>query len=391
MSGSEHKFWRTQPVPQTGNEIERLNPNEFGPLETKNVDDIKKEPFDLPPGFVWSQLDVSDHQQLSELYGFLNQNYVEDNDSMFRFDYSPEFLRWALNPPHQCPEWLVGVRSDKAGKLLGFISAIPASLAVYHAPLQCVEINFLCVHKKLREKRLAPVLIREITRRVNLRGIFQAAYTAGVVVPQPVADCRYYHRNLNPKKLIETNFTRLQARQTLSRVIKLYRLPEEPELKRLEPLQPRDCEAARELLTQYLSRFKLHPTYTPDEFVHWFLPRHDVIWSYVIKDANGAVTDFISFYTLPSSVIGNPLHSSLKVAYAYYNVAASVSMEALMKDALILATQSKHDVFNALDLMDNAKVFQDLKFGKGDGELHYYLYNWKVPHMSSDSNGLVLL
>ena len=33
-----------------------------------------------------------------------------------------------------------------------------------------VEINFLCVHKKLRSKRVAPVLIREITRRVHLWG-----------------------------------------------------------------------------------------------------------------------------------------------------------------------------------------------------------------------------
>lgn len=54
-----------------------------------------------------------------------------------------------------------------------------------------VEINFLCVHKKLREKRVAPVLIREITRRVNLEGIFQAVYTAGVVLPKPVATCRF--------------------------------------------------------------------------------------------------------------------------------------------------------------------------------------------------------
>ena len=54
-----------------------------------------------------------------------------------------------------------------------------------------VEINFLCVHKKLRSKRMAPVLIREITRRVNLQGIFQAVYTAGVVLPKPIATCRY--------------------------------------------------------------------------------------------------------------------------------------------------------------------------------------------------------
>ena len=53
-----------------------------------------------------------------------------------------------------------------------------------------VEINFLCVHKKLRSKRVAPVLIREITRRVHLQGLFQAVYTAGVVLPKPVASCR---------------------------------------------------------------------------------------------------------------------------------------------------------------------------------------------------------
>lgn len=35
------------------------------------------------------------------------------------------------------------------------------------------------------------MLIREITRRVNLEGIFQAVYTAGVVLPKPVATCRY--------------------------------------------------------------------------------------------------------------------------------------------------------------------------------------------------------
>ena len=32
--------------------------------------------------------------QLTELYTLLNENYVEDDDNMFRFDYSPEFLRW---------------------------------------------------------------------------------------------------------------------------------------------------------------------------------------------------------------------------------------------------------------------------------------------------------
>ena len=73
------------------------------------------------------------------------------------------------------------------------------------------------------------MLIKEITRRCNLCGIFQAAYTAGIVLPKPVACCRYYHRSLNPKKLIEVGFSRLAPRMTLTRTIKLYALPEQPQ------------------------------------------------------------------------------------------------------------------------------------------------------------------
>ena len=82
------------------------------------------------------------------------------------------------------------MRVSKSNKLVGFISAVPANIRMYDKEKKMVEINFLCVHKKLRAKRLAPVLIREITRRVNIQGIFQAVYTAGVVLPKPVGTCR---------------------------------------------------------------------------------------------------------------------------------------------------------------------------------------------------------
>ena len=50
------------------------------------------------------------------------------------------------------------------------------------------------------------------------------------------------------------------------------------------------------------------------------------------------------------------------------------------------------DVFNALDLMENAPaLLKDLKFGPGDGRLHYYLYNWQCPEMEPADVGLVLL
>jgi Myristoyl-CoA:protein N-myristoyltransferase, N-terminal domain len=55
---------------------------------------------------------------------------------------------------------LLGRAAGCACRLMGFISAIPARVRVNSANIDMVEINFLCVHKKLRAKRLAPVLIK---------------------------------------------------------------------------------------------------------------------------------------------------------------------------------------------------------------------------------------
>ncbi len=46
---------------------------------------------------------------------------------------------------------------------------------------------------------------------MNANDIWQAAYTAGVVLPKPVAVTQYWHRSLNPKKLISVGFSRLQV------------------------------------------------------------------------------------------------------------------------------------------------------------------------------------
>lgn len=53
-----------------------------------------------------------------------------------------------------------------------------------------VQVKFLCVHKKLRLKRMTPVLIRELTRRVNQQGRYQAVYSTVAVLPTPLSSCR---------------------------------------------------------------------------------------------------------------------------------------------------------------------------------------------------------
>ncbi|CAL4144211.1 unnamed protein product, partial [Meganyctiphanes norvegica] len=355
----------------------------------KPVSEIKQEPYNLPEGFKWDTLTLSDEEVLQHLYNLLNENYVEDDDNMFRFDYSKEFLRWALMPPGWKSDWHVGVRVVKSNKLVGFISAVPANIRIYDHQQKMVEINFLCVHKKLRSKRLAPVLIKEITRRVNLTGIFQAVYTAGVLLPKPVASCRYWHRSLNPKKLIDVKFSHLGKNMTMQRTLKLFRLPTETVTKGFRRLQTADVDQCHALLQEYLLKFSLAPVFNREEFCHWFLPQAGIIDSYCVENS-GKITDFVSYYTLPSTVMHHPNYKTLKAAYSFYNVSTTTPWKQLMKDTLITAKNTEFDVFNALDLMENSEFLEELKFGQGDGNLQYYLYNWRCPKMNPTKVGLVL-
>uniref|UniRef100_UPI00398F716F glycylpeptide N-tetradecanoyltransferase 2 isoform X1 n=1 Tax=Pristiophorus japonicus TaxID=55135 RepID=UPI00398F716F len=383
---SQHRyhFWDTQPVPKL-NEVVTTH----GSIEP-DKENIRQEPYSLPQGFMWDTLDMGSSEELKELYTLLNENYVEDDDNMFRFDYSPQFLQWALRPPGWLPQWHCGVRVSSNRKLVGFISAIPANVRIYEIEKKMVEINFLCVHKKLRSKRVAPVLIREITRRVNLEGIFQAVYTAGVVLPKPVATCRYWHRSLNPRKLVEVKFSHLSRNMTLQRTMKLYRLPDTPKTTGLRPMEQKDIKRVQELLFNYLKQFELAPVMSEEEVIHWLLPRENIIDTYVVEGSDGVLTDFVSFYTLPSTVMHHPIHKNLKAAYSFYNVHTETPLIDLMNDALIIAKSKGFDVLNALDLMENKTFLEKLKFGIGDGNLQYYLYNWRCPDMEPEKVGLVL-
>jgi glycylpeptide N-tetradecanoyltransferase len=362
-----------------------------GPIvPNKPIEEIRKEPYTMPAGFVWSNVNVQDPNDIQELYTLLANNYVEDVEAAFRFDYSVDFLTWALTPPGANPDFIFGVRSTTSNKLVAFISGVPATAKIYQHTVRIVEINFLCVHKKLRSKRLAPVLIKEVTRRVNLTGVFQAIYTAGTVLPVPVASSRYHHRSLHPKKLVQVGFSRLGHRMTMARMQKLYKLPTETSTPGIRPMQEADVPGVHQLLTQYLEKFQMKILFTPDEIRHWLLPRDKVINSYVVVNKNTVVTDFVSFYHLPSSILQH--NDTLHAAYSYYHVATSVPLVDLMRDALILAKHTcGSDVFNALDLMDNQEFLEELKFGIGDGTLQYYVYNWSCPEMPSNQVGIVLL
>jgi len=152
-------------------------------------------------------------------------------------------------------------------------------------------------------------------------------------------------------------------------------------------------EQCFKLLNDFLSEFKLSPRFTTtDEFAHWILTREGVVYSYVVEDPEtNSITDFLSFYSLPSTIIKHETYSTLNAAYCFYCTNTKASITNLMNDALILAKSLDFDVFNALDIMHNSEFLKELKFGIGDGHLQYYMYNWKCRAIKAEEVGLVLL
>ena len=81
----------------------------------------------------------------------------------------------------------------------------------------------------------------------------------------------------------------------------------------------------------------------------------------------------------------------LSVALCLPQLSSVNSRSLPLQDALILAKGLDFDVFNALNILDQEEVLNQLKFGIGDGHLQYYLYNWRCRDMPPNEVGLVLL
>ncbi|XP_038590952.1 glycylpeptide N-tetradecanoyltransferase 1-like isoform X2 [Micropterus salmoides] len=380
-----YQFWDTQPVPKLGDSIVTHGPIVEG--ETS----VRKEPYSLPQGFSWDTLDLSSPMVMRELCTLLNENYMEEDDNTIRFDFSLEYLQWALQPPNWLAQWHCGVRVDTNNKLVGFIAAVPADVRVYETEKRMVQVKFLCVHKKLRLKRMTPVLIRELTRRVNQQGLYQAVYTAGIVLPTPLSSCRYWHRPLNTRKLTEVGFPGLrQNMMNLQRALKFNRLPEVTKTSGLRPMTKEDTVGIQSLLQANLRRFHLSPILSLQDVEHWLLPRENVIDSYVVESDDGTLTGVVSFYSVSSRVLNHPVHTGLRAAHLLYIASTATDPVNLMEDMLVLAKSKGFDIFSALDVMDNKSFLEKLKFSISDTSLHYYLYNWMCPDVSPDKVGLVI-
>ena len=153
--------------------------------------EVEWEPRPLKGGLLWSHLRLETKQGMEQFKAFLDAHYVRGTN--YGLHYDEHVLAGANMPPIFHPDWHVAVRNKK-GAIMATVTAVPADFV--HQGLDVTHraiINFLCVHSKLRHKRLAPVLIQEVTRRIAAKQVWEAIYTAVADLPRPIASPNYKH------------------------------------------------------------------------------------------------------------------------------------------------------------------------------------------------------
>ena len=351
--------------------------------------DTSPDGVPLPEGLEWADMDMDKAAHLDVVYDLLANNYVGSDGHEWSMNYSRQHIRWALPG---VPFFQVAVR--KGDLFLGFITAIPRTMGIYDTTARMVELNFLCVHQSYRNSGLAPLLLKEATRRVKIRNRWQGGiYTTARSSPPPstlMASAQCYHRMLSVKKMIDVGFFPMHKRLTMKGMRKLYSLPEDTAILGLRLMRRRDEGAVAKLLNAFLKQYHLRYIFTKAEVARQFLPRgfEGIAHSYVVENDEGKITDFISFYQIRMMVTKG---GHFDAAYALYNVAGSVTWSELMMDALVLAKRGGCDVFNCTDVMENSAFLADLKFHPGSGQLQYYLYNWRAPPTRPGGVGVVMI
>jgi len=326
-----HEYWDKQPVPR----------EDTTPGEIEETRDIQKKTTKLPDGFVWSSC------SLKEAREFLGEYYVQTD--LFKLMYTIQVLKWSIDDS-------IAIRKIDTKEIVGYIASTPINMKVEEKELNMTQIDYLCIHPSYRSERLAPLLITEIKRRANKRGIWHAIYTAHTKIPTPITKSCYWHRFLDVNHLIKTKF-----HQTNRSREQFYEI-RGPCKHLWRKMTLEDVPKVTRILQDHTKNSKIAPNVNEEYVKRVVLPIH----SYV----SDTTDDFISFYDVPYERIDGS--GTVNQVYRFFIVGD------VYNDAFLIAKNLGYHVFNSAEVGVSTETLEKYKFIKGNGFVYYYLWNWHL-------------
>ena len=326
----------------------------------KNKD--KKDPIILPERFKWTYIDINNIDELYDLRRFLMKNYLQGGS--YLCDNSIDMLRNSLFKRKQ-----LGIRYED-NRLVGFIGRIPYVLQIYDKVVEAVEISYLSVHSIIRGYNIPPFLIREVTRIAlnETKNKGAAIFVTSFEIPKynKLLNFTTFFRPINYKKLVELNILPLVYRFD---DITLYKFNF-----KCDKMEEKDISSAHILYSNYQKEnYDIYYKFDYEGFKLLFYD-HDEIISYVVKDSNGKVTDFVCISICTYNSVDSKLYYGKIMGYANSSVSIIDLMNMLIYKCYNLDLQYLIcSGFGAIDTFKDKCGFIPSTFS---GRL--YLYNWLV-------------
>jgi glycylpeptide N-tetradecanoyltransferase len=352
---------------------------------------VRETSYNLPKGFSWLKFDVNIPAHLDELYEFLDANNTEDPDHVFREHHTKDFLKWTLVGSDDAKDTFAGfepvyvaVEVETTHKLVGFIAAVPMVMRVYNKVVPIYHAKLLGVHQKLRGKKLAKVIVKELVRRLSLNSklVQQGLFVLGVNKPDffRVCESKMYGLIFDFPKMAEIGFCNPRGSPPVAKPEQIVKVTG------LRPLTEADLPQCYDFVTNYLARFAVAPALSFGEFRHHFATREKLLSTYVVEDpATKQISDLFSFYSTPKRVLMHPRFKTINSVFIQYFIALKTPVTALLESLLTIAKRQEEDLVVFVDIMEHAKLTEsNLCMGLEPGLFEYYMHNWLCPEIKSD-------
>lgn len=344
---------------------------------------IDKSPI-LPKGFSWTEIDIRNENDNKLVCKFLNKYYKVHHNRI----YKSKFLKWVLCPPKKHFEriadidykiWNIGVKTTNTDLLVGYISARPISYKIDDQIINSFRVDYLCVHPEIRGKKLGLILIKEIYRRISLYQ-YQNGILFNTFKHLPfisiVNTTRMIFRPLNIDKLSKTLFSKV----SVDNIYKLKALYEniQPtnDLGLIRSANADDIPKMMDIYYNYASKKRIYQIYNRKEFEYYFLPKNELIYTYVITNNAGQVKDFASFHVFFTK-------SGEKNSFLYYiSFINERLLELFMRNILYIMKSNGIDMLYANSIMGIDNILRDkLHFKHLETMTNYYIFNYNTPNI----------
>lgn len=322
--------------------------------------------------YTWTTFDTTKMDNIIIITKLLNENYIEDKNNRYRAHYAPEFIYWYLNSAIS-----LNVVIMDSSKLIGFICGRKITMHLKNYDEECGEINFLCIDKTIRNKKLCPMLINEITKQFQKINVYEAIYTGHHMYPNILTSINYYIRPINIKYLIDIGYLTASVNMgdDLTELEHAYILPKlKTGNKTLIKLTHEHIAQCHILYCKYMNNFDCYEIMSKEQLTKMLI--NDNIISYVLIVGN-VVLDFISYYIIKTLVLKHNKMMTDGYNYLYTNTSNHLHKMVLM--LLHTLRENNIDTYNIPDIM-NAEddIYEELQFTKeGNSDspnFHYFLF-----------------